>query len=463
MKWKVRPENISEICLRFMVYDEEIGFLNTRVGGVLFWLNDVKLKKIGDAVSEEVCVRNIRKFRGLLKVDLSIRKAKGPDFVILKVIIKSASSLKKERGTDAMVDGSTAVTSIGSFICWICVVGTLFYWLEYEDNVNLVSWWDGFWFAFITATTVGYGDIYPVTDEGLYVNCFIMLIDVLIIGFVISIFVDFIAGAADRKSQKMGDPEDDMAITGVGKFIDKKKAEEAAKLNSFVETKSDTKKASRSMSHSETEYSDDGMRGKVLEFATSTKGSIISYITIIGLFALAGTLVWYKVDRFDLDASVELCFVTMSTVGYGDFSPTTDGSRIFCIFYILFGVGFMARIGGVICELLVEGQGDKIIQKIADEMLMHPDQILELNMEGKQDENPQIDKYEFMRALLIEMGKCRGVDFIGIESRFRELDVDGGGTITKEDWDIKKQRDLEALKAAETDGAHDDYDDEADY
>ena len=71
------------------------------------------------------------------------------------------------------------------------------------------------------------------------------------------------------------------------------------------------------------------------------------------------------------------------------------------MFYILFGVGFLARLGSIICDGLIEDQSAKIAEKIADEMLMHADQIFETDVDG----DGQIDLFEFSRALLLEMGK----------------------------------------------------------
>ena len=35
--------------------------------------------------------------------------------------------------------------------------------------------------------------------------------------------------------------------------------------------------------------------------------------------------------------------------------------------------------------------------------------------------------------------KAKQPDFTGIESRFKEMDADGSGFITEEDWNVKKE------------------------
>jgi voltage-gated potassium channel len=40
------------------------------------------------------------------------------------------------------------------------------------------SVWDGIWWAIVTVTTVGYGDLYPVTVQGRLIGIFVMLLGI---------------------------------------------------------------------------------------------------------------------------------------------------------------------------------------------------------------------------------------------------------------------------------------------
>ena len=49
---------------------------------------------------------------------------------------------------------------------------------RYADGANITSFADAVWWAFASVTTVGYGDRFPVTDEGRFVASFLMVIGI---------------------------------------------------------------------------------------------------------------------------------------------------------------------------------------------------------------------------------------------------------------------------------------------
>ena len=53
---------------------------------------------------------------------------------------------------------------------------------ERGQNEALTSFWDALWWAMSTTTTVGYGDIYPMTGEGRAIAVLLMLTGIGVIG-----------------------------------------------------------------------------------------------------------------------------------------------------------------------------------------------------------------------------------------------------------------------------------------
>ena len=58
---------------------------------------------------------------------------------------------------------------------------------------------------------------------------------------------------------------------------------------------------------------------------------------------------------------------------------------------------------------------------------------MEMIEEMDADKGGSVDKYEFLRYMLITMGKVEPDDLSKIMGMFNELDVDGSGFIDKED------------------------------
>ncbi len=69
-------------------------------------------------------------------------------------------------------------------VVFIIICSIFFYYFEYEYNPNIKSIDDALWWGFVTSTTVGYGDIYPVTLIGRFIAMIVMLIGIGIFGFI---------------------------------------------------------------------------------------------------------------------------------------------------------------------------------------------------------------------------------------------------------------------------------------
>ena len=59
------------------------------------------------------------------------------------------------------------------------------------------------------------------------------------------------------------------------------------------------------------------------------------------IILLIGTLVYHHLEGWDYVDSLYFSVITLTTVGYGDFSPQTTGGKLFTIFYIFIGLGMI--------------------------------------------------------------------------------------------------------------------------
>ena len=59
---------------------------------------------------------------------------------------------------------------------------------------------------------------------------------------------------------------------------------------------------------------------------------------------LTGTLFYWRFEDWTVIEALYFCVVTLTTVGYGDLSPTSAGTQIFTIVYILTGFGVLVAL-----------------------------------------------------------------------------------------------------------------------
>ena len=65
---------------------------------------------------------------------------------------------------------------------------------------------------------------------------------------------------------------------------------------------------------------------------------------VAGALVLTGTLFYWRFEDWTIIEALYFCVVTLTTVGYGDLSPTTAGTQIFTIVYILTGFGVLVAL-----------------------------------------------------------------------------------------------------------------------
>jgi voltage-gated potassium channel len=74
--------------------------------------------------------------------------------------------------------GSIVVFSFASII----------YYIEADINPDINTFLDALWWSYATTTTIGYGDIVPITDTGKIIGIFLMLMGVAIFSIYTALF-----------------------------------------------------------------------------------------------------------------------------------------------------------------------------------------------------------------------------------------------------------------------------------
>jgi voltage-gated potassium channel len=80
------------------------------------------------------------------------------------------------------------------------------------------------------------------------------------------------------------------------------------------------------------------------------------FLLVVTMLA-SGTLFYRRVEGWNLLDSLYFSVIALTTVGYGDFSPSTTAGKIFTMFYIFIGIGIILGFVNAVAERSMEQRG----------------------------------------------------------------------------------------------------------
>eukprot|EP00590_Aulacoseira_subarctica_P007581 CAMPEP_0172414410 /NCGR_PEP_ID=MMETSP1064-20121228/1066_1 /TAXON_ID=202472 /ORGANISM="Aulacoseira subarctica , Strain CCAP 1002/5" /LENGTH=171 /DNA_ID=CAMNT_0013151065 /DNA_START=495 /DNA_END=1010 /DNA_ORIENTATION=- len=119
--------------------------------------------------------------------------------------------------------------------------------------------------------------------------------------------------------------------------------------------------------------------------------------------------------------------MTATTVGYGDFVPSSPRMRLFAVLYIPLLVGVMTHLLGSLAKLFLDLKIKSLMQHMNKRQLQVTD-LLEI---GHDDGN--VSEIDFVAFMLCKMQKVDKELMEELRSQFRHFDVDGNGHVSKSD------------------------------
>jgi predicted membrane channel-forming protein YqfA (hemolysin III family) len=81
------------------------------------------------------------------------------------------------------------------------------------------------------------------------------------------------------------------------------------------------------------------------------------------LTVLFGTVFYHKFEGWSYVDSFYFTVITLTTVGYGDFSPTTPFTKLFTVFYIIVGISILAAFINVVAKGRMQKKMQRNIKK----------------------------------------------------------------------------------------------------
>lgn len=91
------------------------------------------------------------------------------------------------------------------------------------------------------------------------------------------------------------------------------------------------------------------------------------FFLVVVMLAL-GSWFYSRAEGWSLLDSLYFSVITLTTVGYGDFSPSTVAGKIFTIFYIFVGIGIILGFVNLVAERAMKQRGGirKLLERCAE-------------------------------------------------------------------------------------------------
>lgn len=86
---------------------------------------------------------------------------------------------------------------------------------------------------------------------------------------------------------------------------------------------------------------------------------ISSLLAILLVYISFGATFYHYVEHWNWLNSFYFVVITLSTVGYGDFSPHTDAGKLFTMPYVFIGIGLFIAVANAI----LRSRGQKALEK----------------------------------------------------------------------------------------------------
>ena len=319
------------------------------------------------------------------------------------------------------------------FACFIVGSTVMFHKLEGW------SWGLSVYVCIVVLTTVGFGDVAPVTDGGkVFTIMYIFMSFTIVLSCVALVF------AAVGTQTKRGEAQVLKALRGGRKEREQWDIKQGS--SALHEARSPSQRRLRRLGsmNSQSREIDRQKRAETRrKYVRDLAEVSLSLAVVICVFAF----VVHFNEGWGLLDSFYWSVVTVSTVGFGDMTPDKPSTRAVVAWLLIFFVAVWARSVGkmvsVVLDWISEYRMSEIIQGgVTDSLLTELD-----NTAGP---NGKIERYEFAAYMLARLGRTPAADIDRIMEMFDDLDRENSGSLNRNDIRAHQSKKLGSRLASQS-------------
>lgn len=332
---------------------------------------------------------------------------------------------------------------------------------------NLEDWdyLNCFYFLVITVLTIGYGDLIPTNHTTKLFTAFYILVGITVCGASLGLVSTFwlenqeqvkrkrnlksFAAMKGQSSDNGGGSEEqhNPLLAAAASASAATSAMTLSKSTDMTKSKRNSRKSIRQsfMAFSQSltkspEKSFEEIRNDSMKVYTdeirSLKQSVVKNLVVIFVVLLIGMGAMYGIEGWTTTDAFYWAIVSLMTVGYGEYHPSSRGGKIFTIFYCIIGCSIIAKAVTDFVRFPMVQRVLKSEKRVVDQFstkmrsetlkLLFENEFYKLVPDLKRMPD-EMSKCEFVLLVLLMMNKVEEKDIFLVAKLFENFDKDQKG------------------------------------
>jgi hypothetical protein len=154
---------------------------------------------------------------------------------------------------------------------------------------------------------------------------------------------------------------------------------------------------------------------------------VMDELPLILLVALLGLILGMR-EGWGLTSTLYFCVMAATTTGYGDYTPSTQMDKLYCVFLLPLAVAVFGEVLGRIANVYIQRK-----QRIAQVKFLHRSLTLCDLRNMDTDADGQVNREEFLCFMLVALQKVDRATIDELKGIFDTLDTNKNGVLDESD------------------------------